>query len=244
MSVNAPFGIAGLSVVGSALLLAGCMGDPRTTNQGGGNLISATTKLFDQHLNQLTPDEVQIVTDLVSDLVPDVDLELSDEVAGAVAELLSENNVARFDEVETLVKAIVKSPESISVPAALTTLFVSDRTANQGGGSVMSAIGRIHGGALDQLTPDEVQIMADLLIGVLPGVDRMWTDAEAERVVAFLQTQNIQTLDQAEDLLAVAQDDPDAFPFPSALEQLLADLDSLSRLKKVDLSHLDLGNLF
>ena len=95
-----------------------------------------------------------------------------------------------------------------------------------------------------QLTADEVQIMTDLLIGVLPGVDRMLTDAEADGVVEFLEEQNIQTLDEAKDLVDSAQDDPDAFEFPQALEQLLADLESLKGLKDLDLSNLDLGNLF
>jgi len=244
MNLKASFGITGLSVVGSALLLAGCQPDPRTSNQGGGNLVSATTKVFDQQFNQLTPDEVQIVTDLISELSPDVDIELSDEVAGAVAELFSENDIRSFAELEALADAIVKSPESVSVPATLATLFVADRTANQGGGTVLSAIGKIEGGALTELTADEVQIMTDLLIGVLPGADRTLTDAEADGVVAFLQAHNIQTLDEAKNLVDLAKDDPDAFENPQALEQLLADLESLKGLKDLDLRNLDLGNLF
>ena len=236
-----PSRLSGAAVI---LLLAGCMGDPRTTNQGGGSIITAATKVHDQQLNQLTPDEVQIVADLVSDLLPEVDIELSDDVADAVTALFVENEVTSFDEARTLADALIHTPQVVHIPPALTTLFVADRTANQGGGTVLSAIQKIKGDALDTLTPDEVQIVTDFLANLLGDADRQLTDEEADAIVQFLRIQQIQTTDQAEEFAQSAKDDPDAIGLPPALESLLENLKGLESLRDLDLDHLDLSNLF
>ena len=237
----------GLSGVAVFALLTGCLQDPRTANQGGGNITTVATKVQSQQLDQLTPDEIQIVTDLVSELTPEGDIELSDQVASAFSTLLAENGTATFREVETLVEALIETPEQIVIPPAVLTLFVADRTANQGGGTVISAIQKVKGDALNELTPDEVQMVTDFLADLIPDVDRELTDEEAEAITAFLTENEIGSVDEIEKFVDLAKNDPDAIDLPLALDQLLEDLKSLDDFKNItdlDLDNLDLSNLF
>ncbi len=109
---------AGMLMAG--LLLAGVAGcpDQRTSNQGGGTLLTVGAKLAQQDLAGLTPDEWQIFCDQAPGLMASVpqlaqmaaencvDLStvqwptLTDEQAQMIVDWLAENNVQSFSDLE------------------------------------------------------------------------------------------------------------------------------------------------
>ena len=80
-----------LSITGSLLIsVTGCpFGNSRTTNQGGGTVVTAAGKVVGGQMTSLTPDEIQIVSDTISDLSPEVSLFIGDD------ELLTELTMPR-----------------------------------------------------------------------------------------------------------------------------------------------------
>jgi hypothetical protein len=108
----------------SLALLAGCpFVDSRTTNQGGGNLITAAIKVATEQIATLTPDEVQVLTDTVSDVSPDIEVNVTDEQAAAAVEFLVANNVYTIADIERLVEQAENDPGSIRIPDAVVALI-------------------------------------------------------------------------------------------------------------------------
>lgn len=104
--------------------LAGCpVGDPRTGNQGGGSVISAALKLANGTLTSLTPDEIQLVTDLVSDLNPDIDVVINDDQAEAAVDFLVANNVNSIEDIQALIAQAENDPNSLTIPASIEALI-------------------------------------------------------------------------------------------------------------------------
>jgi len=97
-----------LFVFGMALLaaVAGC--DPRTTNQGGGSLISAGLKLADHNIGDLTADEWQILVDNAPTLAQQFNVDLgdleiptlSDDQAAAIVSFLDEHGIKTIEQFE------------------------------------------------------------------------------------------------------------------------------------------------
>jgi len=87
----------------------------RTNNQGGGNVITATTKVIAGQMTQLTPDEVQAVSDTISDLNPNVDLVLSDDQAQVVVSFLNQNNVNSIEDLQGLDPNTIQIPDNVEV---------------------------------------------------------------------------------------------------------------------------------
>ena len=54
-----------VALAAASLTLGGCLGnaDPRTSNQGGGNILTASGKVAGETMTKLTADEVQILAD-------------------------------------------------------------------------------------------------------------------------------------------------------------------------------------
>lgn len=93
-----------LCTVAAALLtiMGGCTGaDPRLSNQGGGSILSAGSKLVAGNIGDMNPDEWQIVGDNVATLATQFQNELgdvqipilSDEQAAAIVTFLDQNNL-------------------------------------------------------------------------------------------------------------------------------------------------------
>lgn len=101
-----------LFLMGIGLLAeTGCIGasDARTSNQGGGNLLSAASKLMEGNIGGLTPDEWQILGDNVPKLAAQYGIKginlpvLSDDQAAAIVDFLAAYQISTIDD---LVNAI------------------------------------------------------------------------------------------------------------------------------------------
>jgi hypothetical protein len=118
---------AGLVVVtGLFVAVTGCMGssDPRTSNQGGGNIITAGVKIATGEMTALTPDELQILGDLVASQNPAVPT-LDDDTAALLADFIDVNNLNSFDDINNLIAQVQADPESIVIPDGFTELFAN-----------------------------------------------------------------------------------------------------------------------
>lgn len=96
----------------------GCLFAPvvpeRTSNQGGGTILSATGKMVGGRMTQLTPDEVQIVADQINDLNPQVNLTLDDDQAQAIVDFLAQNGINSFDDFQNLEPGAVQPPQGVA----------------------------------------------------------------------------------------------------------------------------------
>ncbi len=110
----------------------GCLFAPvvpeRTSNQGGGSMLTATGKVFGGQMTQLTADEVQIVTDQINDLNPQVDLTLDDDQAQAIVDFLAQNGINSFDDFQNL------DPGTAQLPQGAAELFENFSLLGGGGG--------------------------------------------------------------------------------------------------------------
>jgi len=121
-------------LVGILLITAsGCFpaADPRTSNQGGGSIISVGLKLAQQNIGDLNADEWQILTDSAPTIAAqyNVDLgaiseltELSDEQAAAIVQFLDDNSIQTIDDLEQLAQQIEAG--TIQVPQILVDMGV------------------------------------------------------------------------------------------------------------------------
>ena len=107
----------------------GCFADTRTSNQGGGSLLTVAAKLAQQDVGSLNADEWQILTDNAPTLasyvgadvsqVPDLP-ELTDEQAQAIVDFLSENNISTFNDLSSLQQMITNG--QVTIPDELVGL--------------------------------------------------------------------------------------------------------------------------
>ena len=116
---NRPFvilaGCAGLIVFSG-----GCFGDPRTTDQGGGSIITAGVKVATGQLASLTPDEIQIIGDNIANFITDaVPVELTNEQAAAISEVLVANDLNTIEDIT----ALIENPGDIVLPEEFLDLF-------------------------------------------------------------------------------------------------------------------------
>jgi hypothetical protein len=124
----------GLCVLAAVVLIAvvGCP-DPRTTNQGGGSLLTVAAKLMsnpsDPPIGDLNPDEMQILTDNLAMLAGQFGYSLpegvtisslTDEQAQAIADFLDDNGVTYLSDLQNLASSIESG--EIELPAALQDL--------------------------------------------------------------------------------------------------------------------------
>lgn len=104
------------------MLTVGCP-TVRTSNQGGGSIITVGQKMAEGNVGDLTADEWQIAADnlpMIAEFAG-IDLtgvtlpSLTDEQAQAIVDLLDENGIQSFDDFATL--------GEIEIPAELQTLL-------------------------------------------------------------------------------------------------------------------------
>jgi len=113
--------------------LVGCPAvDSRLTNQGGGTLVSAGLKVAQGRMTELTPDEVQLLTDAAFQTQPGFeDFELSDEEAEAAVDFLVLNDLDNVGDIEALVDQAETDPTSVQIPDTIVTLI--DVRIDEGG---------------------------------------------------------------------------------------------------------------
>lgn len=111
-----------LILLPTLLLATGCGTDARTSNQGGGNILTAGTKVASGELTSLTPDEIQIIGDQLSNFIPDApDIELTDEQADIIDQFLEENDINTIEEAI----ALTQNPGDIVLPDEFLDLFTA-----------------------------------------------------------------------------------------------------------------------
>lgn len=127
-------------VLMAALLAAtaGCpFSDPRTSNQGGGTIFTAGTKLYSGRIGDMTADEWQILTDNAAIIASQFGLDLGnlgcwpqldDDQAAAVVEFLADNNVQSLADLQQLFNKVAAG--QVQVPATL--LELGQQLAGQG----------------------------------------------------------------------------------------------------------------
>lgn len=114
-------GCAGLIVFSG-----GCFGDPRTTDQGGGSIITAGVKVATGQLASLTPDEIQIIGDNISNFIVGAPpVELTNEQAAAISEVLIANDLNSIEDVT----ALVENPGDVVLPDEFLELFADFDTS-------------------------------------------------------------------------------------------------------------------
>lgn len=108
-------------LVSASSLFTGCLGlDPRTSNQGGGTLISAGAKVLSGSMSTLTADEIQIIGDEVASRSTRFNgLEISDEQAEAASDFLVVNGLNTVAEIQ----ALVANPGSVEIPESVEALI-------------------------------------------------------------------------------------------------------------------------
>lgn len=103
----------------SLLTLGGCpFGDPRVTNQGGGSVLTALLKVNNNQLTTLTPDEVQLVTDLVNSTA-NTGVVLDDTQAADAVAFLQQHDLFSIDRVRAFAD---NPPAGVQVPESLRSL--------------------------------------------------------------------------------------------------------------------------
>lgn len=118
--------------------------------------------------------------------------------------------------------------------------YQDQRLINQGGGSIISAVGKLATGEMSDITPDELQIIADTISEVNPDVDVNITDDEALAGIEFIRQNKINSFDDVSALIQRAQQDPKSVVVPPSLMNL-----ANSGVTLDDLVHLsDGGSLF
>ncbi len=114
-------------IAGSTLLwVAGCpFGNTRTSNQGGGTVITAAGKVAAGQMTTLTADEIQIVSDAISDLSPDVSLFIGDEEAAVAVDFLQANSLNSIDDIVAFAEQVANDPSGVVIPESLLQLVQS-----------------------------------------------------------------------------------------------------------------------
>ncbi|MFQ5423257.1 MAG: hypothetical protein ACE5F9_04680 [Phycisphaerae bacterium] len=120
---------------------AGCdviavFGPPRTTDGGGGSILSAGSKVALGQMTNLTQDELQILSDQVNSLItaanPNVPVqELTNAQADGFIDFLKQNAVPgssaaglnSIDDIQTFTQAAIADPTILVVPQSLIDAF-------------------------------------------------------------------------------------------------------------------------
>jgi len=111
--------------------LVGCpTTDPRTNNQGGGSVLSVTSKITSGNIGEMNADEWQILLDnaptlaaLVGIQLPqDITIsELTDDQAQAIVDLLKANNITTLEQLQ---QALIDGTlDASDVPPELMDIF-------------------------------------------------------------------------------------------------------------------------
>jgi hypothetical protein len=124
-------------VIGSAslLLMGGCPSS-RTSDNGGGSLLSAAVKVGNSQITGLTEDEIQIVTDFAIQQSGQNVTPLDNATADAVKAFIVDNHLNSIADVQAAIKLAQTTPNAIVVSDDVRVAlegFVKANEANFGG---------------------------------------------------------------------------------------------------------------
>lgn len=105
-------GMMGLVLAGGCALP---FQDTRTSNQGGSNLLQATSKVATERLDTLNPDDVQLLADLATQASGAELPQVTDEQAAAVVEFIADNGVVTTGDLQSLFEQAEADPSSIVI---------------------------------------------------------------------------------------------------------------------------------
>lgn len=120
----------------------------------------------------------------------------------------------------------MRSRVSLAVLAAGLALIAgcpsTDSTfTNQGGGNLLTAVGKVLGSNIDALTPDELQIMVSAVGEFDPQFAVEVTDEQAAAGIDFIKANNIRSIADIEALIAQAEQDPGSVVIPDSVLALI-----------------------
>lgn len=131
---------------------------------------------------------------------------------------------ATLDEIDRIVDNTDLSPqekrsrlEALGLsPAVINGLLRDERTGNQFGGDLRSAVGKVVGAQFASLTPDEIQIYADEASAADGPLNVTLSDAQAQAIVSLFADENIQA---AVDLDAFLDDPANVAGLPELITE-------------------------
>ena len=119
------------------------------------------------------------------------------------------------------------------------------------GDNILSASAKLLSGQISQLTGGEIQILNDVVVGVIkaenPGFDPPpLTSTQAGALSTFFQVNTINTIEDAQQLATTAQNDPDAILGLAELAAAFADSELNIDPDNIDSSTIDqiFGSIF
>ncbi len=123
--------IVPVATAATLLILSGCFGPTpfdRTGNQGGSTPVSLGLKLLDVQtgqgtLQELNPDDIQLMADLAEEIIGQELPAVSDELAAAADQLIELNNINTFEDIAALANA---SPEDIVIPPDIADTLIAE----------------------------------------------------------------------------------------------------------------------
>jgi K+-transporting ATPase c subunit len=93
-------------------------------------------------------------------------------------------------------------------------LLSGGRTCDQGCSNPLQATAKILSNRLDRLNPDDVQVLADLVIQAAGAQIPAVTNEQAAAVISFLRANNITTIEQLQELIDEAEQNPSVLVIP------------------------------
>jgi hypothetical protein len=165
--------------------------------------LSGLEKIQSGQWSQLTGDEILALVQGGSLLGVELPFELTAAQADAIATFLHDNDINNEDDLEAILDQLFSDPSSIVVPDGLLEIFLADvpssagteRTTNQGGGTLITAVEKVLDGEASTLTPDEIQVVVDKRTEGDAHPQEL-TDAQAQAISDFLVLNEIDTVDE------------------------------------------------
>lgn len=184
--------------------------------------LSGLEKIQSEQWSQLTGEEILALIQGGSLLGVELPFELTAAQADAIATFLHDNNINNEDDLEAILEQLFSDPGSIVVPDGALEIFLADvsssagteRTTNQGGGTLITAVEKVLDGEASTLTPDEIQVVVDKRTEE-DAQPQQLTDAQAAAISEFLVTNEIDTVTDWENVR-----DSGAATIPEGAEEL------------------------
>jgi hypothetical protein len=130
------------------VLVCGCalpFQDARTSNQGGSNVLQATSKVATDRLDTLNPDDVQLLADLATQASGEDLPEVSDDQAAAVVQFISDNGVVTTGDLQELFAQAEADPSSIVIGEEVRGVLIQLGAEYGGSDAVDEILGEVDG---------------------------------------------------------------------------------------------------
>lgn len=199
--------------------------------------VSGAVKIASGQMSQLTAAEILALFNTAKQFRPDIPFDLTQAQAEGISAFLKANNINTIEQLEGIAEQFINDPRSVQLPPGLLEVFLADyenpspteRTTNQGGGSLLSAATKLSSGQISEWTPDEVQVLGDTLTQLAaengdPVEGLEYTDPQAAAIVDFLQMNDINTLEDWDDVKSQYDQDPNSVAIPEGALELFSEL--------------------